>query len=123
MLPILLTNDNNLGRIALVSLIGSLSLILMLDLWFRTFYYFEGSYLHYRTGLIKSKIDVNKLREIQSGRSIWSVVSLHKASWTMKPLVLIYNKWDELAISPAEEDLFIHHLKSINPNISIIEKA
>lgn len=120
-LPIILIDEKSWLNIFVVSAIGSATLILMLDLWFRTYYWFENDHLHLRIGVFKYQIALKTIRSAHHNVPLQHVSSLIKTSWTLRALVLKYNKFDELALSPAEHEAFIDELLSLKPDVEVFE--
>lgn len=98
-----------------------LILILILLFWILESIKYELSdkYLFYQSGPIKGKIEIDRIREIIVGRSLWAGL---KPALARKGLIFKYNKYDEIYISPESNDLFVQKIKEINPGINIIEE-
>jgi hypothetical protein len=61
-----------------------------------------------------SKIEIEKIKKVSE---IKTLVSLSRLS--LNRIIISYNKYDEIAISPKDLDSFLAELKKINPNILI----
>ncbi len=94
---------------------------LLVDLRMRTFYEFDEKDLKYRIGFVSGKIDLSKATALYRNRSIWSIQSNIKPSWTMSPIVLKYNRFDEMPFSPDNEEDFIQEIVSRNPDIQLFD--
>ncbi|MCP9201263.1 PH domain-containing protein [Gramella sp. GC03-9] len=98
-----------------------LILVLILLFWIlmSTKYELSDKYLFYQSGPIKGKIEIDKIREIIVGKSLWAGL---KPALATKGLIIKYNKYDEIYISPESNELFVQKIKEINPGINIIEE-
>lgn len=81
----------------------------------KTEYTISEGMLHVKSGfLVNKKIDVKTIRKIEHSKSIISAPALSRDR-----LLLIYNKFDDILISPNEKQEFIDELLKINPNIEV----
>lgn len=92
--------------------------ILMLWVYFDTFYKIENNELIYRSGFIRGRIDIRKITKVFKGKTNW--VGLKPALAT-NGLIIRYNKFDEIYISPENNDELIAGLVAVNREISVIE--
>lgn len=84
-------------------------LSLLVFLMFRTIKYkIEGQYLRIWT----TKIDILSIKKVYRTNNPLSSPAL-----SLDRIAIVYNKYDEILISPKEQSAFIAHLLSINPNI------
>lgn len=89
---------------------------IFLWLWFDTYYVIKDEKLFYRSAFIRGSIAISAIREVD--KTSRGFVGL-KASIALKGIVIRYNKWDELLISPLNANEFISRLKQINPAIAV----
>jgi len=75
--------------------------------------------LHYNSGPIRGKIDIQSIRKIEYQHG-WVSKSLLKASLDKNGLYIYYNKFDDLYVSPKDKEAFVNYLLKINPKIDII---
>jgi len=75
--------------------------------------------LHYNSGPIRGKIDINSIRKIEYQYG-WVTKSFLKASLDKNGLYIYYNKFDDLYVSPKNKEAFVNYLLTINPKIEII---
>ena len=86
-------------------------LSLLVFLMFRTIKYkIEGQYLRIWT----TKIDIHSIKKVYRTNNPLSSPAL-----SLDRIAIVYNKYDEILISPKEQSAFIAHLLSINPNIVV----
>lgn len=76
----------------------------------------EDGHLSYRSGPVHGKIAVSRIREIQKGKTLW--VGLRPAT-ARKGLILKYDRFNEIYISPKTNDTFIAEILLLNPGITI----
>ncbi|GET46269.1 PH domain-containing protein [Capnocytophaga felis] len=65
--------------------------------------------------LYKVKIDIETIRKIRKSNSI-----LSSPAASFDRIEILYNKYDDILISPKDRTVFISDLLKINPNIEII---
>ncbi|GAA3557525.1 PH domain-containing protein [Snuella lapsa] len=83
---------------------------------FGTFYKLSKNELTYRSGPISGKIHINRIKEIVKGKTLW--VGLKPAT-SRKGLIIKYDTYNEIYISPKTNELFIKKILEINNNIKI----
>ncbi|WP_316802002.1 PH domain-containing protein [Pedobacter nototheniae] len=88
----------------------------LLWIYFATFYKITGNELTYRSGPINGKILISQIIEIQTNAS--NFVGL-KPAMAAKGLIVKYNRWDEIYLSPKREQDFIAELLIVNPAIKV----
>lgn len=102
----------------------SVSLIILLPImfymvwmWYDTYYVIDGNQLFYKSALLKGSIDIHKINEITRKKTIYAGP---KPSLSSKGIIIRYNRWDDIYLSPADLDQFVNMLTSINPQIKIV---
>jgi hypothetical protein len=85
-------------------------------LWASTYYRVDDAYLYYTSGPFRGKIPVTAIREIVKNKTLW--VGFRPALNT-NGLIIRYNKWDEIYISPQQKDAFIRELLKRNEHIQV----
>ena len=93
-------------------------LILIAWIYFDTFYKIENGKLIYRSGFLRGKIEIQKIREIIKGKTMWSG---KKPALAKKGLIIKFNKYDEIYIAPQNNNEMISDLLKVNPEINIVE--
>jgi hypothetical protein len=110
------------GEFALPEIFAGTLLIsvsgLLLWLWFGTRYEIRREELHYSSGPLKGSIPVAQIHRITKNKTLWSGL---KPALGQRGLIIQYNRYDEIYISPANKEAFIAQLRRINPEIQIIE--
>ena len=90
--------------------------IFLIWILYGTYYQLDETYLSYFCGPIKGKIEISTIKEITPNKTMW--VGLKPATGR-KGLIIKYNKYDEIYISPISNDIFIAEILKLNPAIKI----
>jgi hypothetical protein len=87
-------------------------------LWlnFGTEYELTQTELKYKSGPIRGKIEIQQIKEIVKGKSLW--VGLKPAT-ARKGLIVKYGKYEEIYISPKTNDTFVGKIMEFNKDIKI----
>lgn len=87
-------------------------------LWtiFDTHYVISDNKLHYKSALLKGSIEISSIVEITRNRTMFA--GLRPATAT-KGIIIRYNKWDDIYMSPANADAFVQALMAANPAIKL----
>lgn len=111
---------NNLGKVAVFIpiIICLVCAILLLWILVGTNYKIEGSYLKYKSGPINGKIDIFRIHTIEHHKN-WFVGNTLKPALGTKGLIIKYNKFDDIYISPKKKQEFINALLEINSHIEV----
>ena len=83
-----------------------------------TYYKIENTDLHWKSGPFKGKIDISKINKIEYHKGI-IVPTIWKPALSHIGLIITYNKYDDIYISPEKSEQFITQLLETNPNITI----
>jgi hypothetical protein len=79
-----------------------------------TFYTIDEEQLVCHFFGFKKRIRLSEIRRIEPQKGLYAGLKINTA-W--KGLVVSYGKWDEILISPAQEQLFIETIKAKNPTL------
>ena len=82
-----------------------------------TWYLIKGDKLIYRSGPIRGGIDILSISKLTLGKTLW--VGLVKPATSRKGIIIHYNAYDELYISPQSNEALAKALKTINNKIII----
>lgn len=87
-----------------------------MQLFFSTYYVFNGDHLSIRSGMLyRKKIAIASIRQINAtGTPIGSL------ALSADRLEIFYNKFDSVVISPKDKSKFIGDLIKLNPEIEVI---
>lgn len=90
--------------------------------WYFTFihtkYYIDDTKIIIKALFEKKEISIEKIKQIEKNQTKNFLSFLIPAE---TGLLIHYNKYDEVLISPKINEIFIKELKNINPNIEIVE--
>jgi hypothetical protein len=89
---------------------------LLLWLYFGTKYELTQTILKYKSGPIRGKIEIERIKEIIKGKTLWAGL---KPATARNGLIIKYDKWEEIYISPKTNDTFIEKILELNPAIKI----
>ena len=92
--------------------------LLLFWIFYGTHYELTKDALIYKSGPIRGKISINRITEIEKGKTLW--VGLKPAT-SQKGLIIKYDKYNEIYISPKTNDAFIKKILELNSNIKITE--
>ncbi len=112
-------NKNSIDINDILSIIiVSLTLVLIFWVFYGTYYKINKNTFTYNSGPIRGSIDIQKINIIYKGKTKWVGF---KTATALNGLIIKYNKFDEIYISPKSNDEFIKALLKINNNIKIID--
>ncbi|RNI26952.1 PH domain-containing protein [Rufibacter latericius] len=89
---------------------------LLLWMWFGTYYRTCGEMLHFRCGPLHGKILIQQIREIHQNQSPWSGF---RPALGLNGLIIHYNRWDTVYLSPAQKQEFLWELQQVKPEIVV----
>lgn len=116
-LPFMTPNDIE-GTVFIPIIICAVCAALLIWILVDTNYRLEGSYLKYKSGPIRGKIDIYRIHTIEHQKG-WMIQSNLKPGLGSKGLIIKYNKYDDIYISPKKKQAFINALLEINSHIEI----
>lgn len=89
---------------------------LLFWIWFDTHYTISNGQLFYASGPFRGKIDIQEIRKISLNQSFYAGL---KPALATKGIVIEYNRFDDIYISPKAKEAFIQELLRINPQIEV----
>jgi len=98
--------------------IGVMSSVILLLLWIfhDTSYYLNEKEFKYRMAFFKGKIPIKNIVELEIGTTMWVGF---KPATARNGIVLKYNKYDEIYLSPDSNESFVAKMKELNPEVKI----
>ena len=84
-----------------------------------TNYEITKNYIKYKSGFINGKKDIQNIQSITANKTLWVGM---KPAMARKGLIIRYNKYDEIYISPKTNTSFINEVLKLNSSIIIIRK-
>lgn len=100
----------------LVLIVLLLPVILLLWIYFDTYYALEDAKLYYRSAFLRGNIEVHQIRSITQNTNMY--VGL-KPALAMNGMVITYNRFDKIYIAPESNTALINALLEINENIEV----
>ena len=98
-------------------MIGIISMIIWILL--DTKYSIDEEILYFYSGPFRGKININSIRKIEHHSGLIVPVT-YKPALDTKGLIINYNSFDDIYISPKEVNVFLEELLKINPNITVV---
>lgn len=95
-----------------------LVIVFLIWMYKTTFYKIENTFLFWKSGPFYGKIEITKINKIEYHSGI-IVPTIWKPALSHNGLIITYNKYDDIYISPEKQDKFIATLQALNPNITI----
>lgn len=80
-------------------------------------YVIDDEYVHYNMFPLKGKVKIDSIKKIEVNKKLWAGL---KASTSIYGMIIHFNTYDEIAISPVRTSEFINLLKEKNPKIEIL---
>jgi hypothetical protein len=90
---------------------------LLIWIWFDTYYIIKDEQLLYKSAFIKGSIPISTIHEIVEHKGLYP--GGLKPALSMKGLVIKYNRWDDMYVSPKKANEFIAELQKIKPDIKV----
>lgn len=109
------SNKTPIFMIVIFYLIAGMIIWLLVD----TNYRINNNKLYYNSGPIRGTIEIENIRKIERWNN-WYVTSTLKPALGTDGLIIYYNKFDDIYISPKGKEDFIVALRKINPNIEVV---
>jgi hypothetical protein len=98
-------------------IIGIISMLIWILL--DTKYSIKEEILYFYSGPFRGKITINSIRKIEHHSGLIVPVT-YKPALNTKGLIVYYNSYDDIYISPNQEAIFLEELLRINPNIVVL---
>ncbi len=99
--------DNDYSVIWVFSIVLILLAFLFISIYKTTYFRLEEDYLFCRSLVFTKRIPYSSIRKVEKQKGIYAGI---KFSTAWKGLVVHYNKYDELLISPENEELFLEKI-------------
>ncbi len=98
----------------------TIPLALILWIYLDTHYKIEDDFLYYRSAMFRGKIQIETITLIEKEKTSWTGL---RPAMARKGMVIKYNRYDEIYISPESNEELITDLVTINPKIKVIDMA
>lgn len=92
-------------------------LLLVLWIYFDTYYKIENGVLYYHSGFLKGQVNISSMKEIAKGKTMWAGI---KPALAAKGLIIKFNLSDKVYVAPENNDEMVADLLKENSQIKII---
>lgn len=110
--------NEDIKSIIILQAICWVCIAFLLWIFVNTRYRIDKEYLFYNSGPISGKIEISKIYEVVIGQKI---IPILKPATGNNGLVIKYNRWDEIYLSPNTNDKFIEKLLNLNDKIKLTD--
>ena len=90
--------------------------LMLIWIWYVTDYKIVNTILTVRSGPFNKNIPIRKITKVEVGKTKWVG---YKLGLSTKGLIIHYNQYDEIYITPQNQDKFCKQLKLVNKQIEI----
>ncbi len=110
--------DDSIESFIIIFGINLIITIFLLWTYKSTFYILKNDALIWKSGPFKGTIEIKNINKIEHHKGI-IVPTIWKPALSHIGLIVTYNKYDDIYISPEKSEEFIAQLLETNPNITI----
>jgi hypothetical protein len=103
----------------IVDVIFALSIGMIAWMWFGTSYRIAAGHLYFASGPFRGKIAIADITHVTCGETMWAG---YRPALARKGIVVRYNRWDEIYISPKDQAAFVAALVERNSGIVVVVK-
>ncbi|HBK83853.1 MAG TPA: hypothetical protein DDZ41_09725 [Flavobacterium sp.] len=103
----------------IVIVINTITLILLISIVLKTEYKIDDAILRWQSGPFYGKINIQKIQKIEHHTGIY-IPTFWKPALSQVGLIIRYNEFDTIYISPINQSKFIAQLIEINPKIKVV---
>lgn len=111
-----IVNGNNFWATFISTVVYIAIAALLIWILIGTSYTLQSDFLRYKTGPIKGKIPIEAIRSVEVGKTMYVGM---KPATARHGIIVHYNAYDELYISPESNETFINELRKLNAAIEI----
>ena len=115
-LSMLNDNETSKNEVTIFLLVAGILFLFILSITLKTHYIFDPTALICQSGIIKKQIEYSEIKKVTTKTTLFVGFKL---SLSIKGIVIHYGKYEEIFISPQEQEKFLEMLKEKNPTISI----
>lgn len=98
-------------------IVSLLVAMLLLWFWFGTYYLIKDDKLIYRCGPIRGSVKIREIHTLIKNKTLWGGM---KPVLATKGIIVKYNRYDEIYISPKDKDAFISEILKVNSEVKIV---
>lgn len=101
----------------IVAAVLSLPVMLLLWIYFDTWYMINHDNLFYRSAFLRGSIPIKQIEKVTIGKTMWSGTKPAMA----KNGLIIHYKFNDIYIAPQNNEELVADLKAVNPQIIFIK--
>jgi hypothetical protein len=91
--------------------------LILLWIYIDTSYTLDDDTLLYRSAFIRGSISINNIQKVIKGKTAWSGI---RPATALNGLLIVFDKADEIYISPENNDQFVSELLRRNERIKVL---
>ena len=100
------------------TIISALLISMLLIIMYTTSYKIDGEFLRYRSFFLFGKVSISDIRQLEVGKTMYVGI---KPATAKHGIIVRYNRYDEIYISPENNQEVVQALLEINPNIEVVD--
>ncbi|MGV6944661.1 PH domain-containing protein [Sphingobacterium kyonggiense] len=100
------------------TIISALLISMLLIIMYTTSYKIDGEILRYRSFFLFGKVSISDIRQLEVGKTMYVGI---KPATAKHGIIVRYNRYDEIYISPENNQEVVQALLEINPNIEVVD--
>ena len=89
----------------------------MLWIYRQTSYEITSESMKYQFGPLVGKIKIDRIHTLEVNKTLWA--GTNKPATALKGIIVKYNTFDEIYISPSSNETFVEELLKVNPKIQV----
>ena len=111
---VMMNNEESFWSVLAIATVTGAVSWLLLSVLLSMRYSVDEDYIYYKAWPFKGKVKIQSIREIQVGTSMWTGLRVATA---MNGLIIRYDQYSEVYISPDSNSSFIEKLKQVKPDL------
>ena len=115
---LVILKDNSINYKWISTTIILVVLFYLVWTWYGTEIEVNGIMLFIKSGPLSKKIPIISIHKIEIGKTMWVG---YKLGTSLNGIIIHYNKYDEIYITPENVNVFIKELKKVNHKIELID--
>jgi hypothetical protein len=96
------------------------SAIMIGAIWYNTYYEIDNEMLTCRSGPFFKRLQISSIHSISSPRKLFLKQSYMSLGLSFTQVIISYNTYDDISISPTDFERFVSALKLRNPGIEVV---
>lgn len=85
-----------------------------------TYYTLTETDFKYQSGPISGQFKISSIKELEVNKTLWLGWTSLKPATALKGIIIKYNQYDRIYISPKDNEAFVKELLDINSEIKVI---